>query len=130
MNLVINIRNFQISKSLTFFHLHNFRENPTLFVFSIPIFFPLQVPFVVILAGPHQPIHELFKSYQGLSSRFPLTFKCPNYTDEELVDIYCKLLAAQPIQFANGDPKHARVLIKRLRKQRGMPPPPPVPQRN
>src|SRR5258705_8221666 len=49
---------------------------------------------VVIVAGYPAPMHEFITSNPGLESRFRLTLTFDDYSDDQLVDIFCSLAAA------------------------------------
>jgi predicted AAA+ superfamily ATPase len=49
---------------------------------------------VVIVAGYPEPMHEFIGSNPGLESRFRLTLTFDDYTDDELVEIFCRLASA------------------------------------
>jgi AAA lid domain/ATPase family associated with various cellular activities (AAA) len=49
---------------------------------------------VVIVAGYPGPMHEFITSNPGLESRFRLTLTFDDYSDDQLVEIFCRLAAA------------------------------------
>ena len=49
---------------------------------------------VVIVAGYPGPMHQFITSNPGLESRFRLTLTFDDYSDDQLVDIFCRLAAA------------------------------------
>jgi hypothetical protein len=49
---------------------------------------------VVIVAGYPGPMHEFITSNPGLESRFRLTLSFDDYSDDQLVEIFCRLAAA------------------------------------
>ncbi len=63
---------------------------------------------VVIVAGYPEPMHEFIHSNPGLESRFRLTLTFDDYTDDELVEIFCHLADA-------GDFTPSDDALKRLR---------------
>lgn len=48
--------------------------------------------FVVIMAGYTDEMNELMKGNNGLASRMPYVIEFPNYTREQLCQIYFKML--------------------------------------
>jgi len=57
---------------------------------------------VVIVAGYPEEMHELIESNPGLRSRFPKTITFPDYTDEELLAIFCRMCADAAYRCAPG----------------------------
>ena len=49
---------------------------------------------VVIVAGYPGPMHDFITSNPGLESRFRLTLTFDDYSDDQLVEIFCRLAAA------------------------------------
>lgn len=69
---------------------------------------------VVVLAGYQKPMEEQIMAYnEGLPSRFPLVFKFPDYTDEQLFEIFMGLVDSGKPQFSLEDAKHARIAARR-----------------
>ncbi|WIA14243.1 hypothetical protein OEZ85_002779 [Tetradesmus obliquus] len=74
---------------------------------------------VVVLAGYQKPMEEKVMAHnEGLPSRFPLLFKFPDYSDEQLLQIFTGQLEAQEPRFQLEDTKHARIAARRLGRQR------------
>ncbi len=68
---------------------------------------------VVVLAGYQRQMEELLAYNEGLPSRFPHVFKFPDYSDEELLEIFQGILAADKTGFKLQDEKHARIAARR-----------------
>jgi Holliday junction resolvasome RuvABC ATP-dependent DNA helicase subunit len=49
---------------------------------------------LVIVAGYPGPMHDFIASNPGLESRFRLTLTFDDYTDDQLIEIFCRLAAA------------------------------------
>lgn len=69
---------------------------------------------VVVLAGYQKPMEEQIMAYnEGLPSRFPLVFKFPDYTDEQMHDIFMGLVESGKPRFSLESEKYARIATRR-----------------
>eukprot|EP00775_Hariotina_reticulata_P004272 gene4272-4525_t len=74
---------------------------------------------VVVLAGYEKPMEDQIMSFnEGLPSRFPLLFKFPDYTDQQLHDIFVGQLQSGKPVFTLDEAKYARIAAKHLGRQR------------
>ncbi len=77
---------------------------------------------VVAFAGYTKPMEKLFEYNEGLSSRFPVTLQFQDFSNEQLLEIFLSLMksnkATNKFTFFQGDPKPARIAIRRLGRLR------------
>eukprot|EP00899_Mesostigma_viride_P014092 jgi/Mesvir1/22684/Mv14107-RA.1 len=78
----------------------------------------------VAFAGYKKDMDKLFEFNEGLPRRFPETFAFEDYSDEQLMSIFIKMMADRVgrngrYRFKDDDPKWAEVAIARLGRQRG-----------
>jgi hypothetical protein len=79
---------------------------------SIYCCFHDQIAFVP--AGYEKPMEDQIMSFnEGLPSRFPLLFKFPDYTDQQLHDILMGQLESGKPAFTLEEAKYARIAAKR-----------------
>ncbi len=67
----------------------------------------------MVLAGYQKPMVELMAYNEGLPSRFPTVFNFPDYTDEELLEIFMGTLSGDATGFKLQDGRHARIATRR-----------------
>jgi hypothetical protein len=69
---------------------------------------------VLVLAGYRKPMEETIMAFnEGLSSRFPLEFTFPDYTDDQLLSIFKGMLEGTQPVFKLVDAKYARIAARR-----------------
>lgn len=69
---------------------------------------------VVVLAGYEKPMQEQIMAYnEGMSSRFPVIFKFPDYTNEQLLMVFRTELQKRKPTFRVVDDKYTRIAIRR-----------------
>ncbi|TDC50674.1 AAA family ATPase [Actinomadura sp. KC345] len=67
---------------------------------------------VVIAAGYEREMKAFLSANSGLESRFPKRLAFPDYSDDELVEIFTHLAAAEGLQLAEGVPARVRGLLR------------------
>ena len=67
---------------------------------------------VVIAAGYEREMKSFLSANSGLESRFPKHLAFPDYSDDELVEIFTRLAAAEGLQLAEGVPARLRGLLR------------------
>lgn len=80
---------------------------------------------VFVLAGYDKEMESFFSHNPGLPSRFPITFKFADYTDEELLKIFQRQIDRKfqgTMQLEDGpDGLYARIVARRIGRGRGKP---------
>lgn len=66
---------------------------------------------VVIVAGYPRPMHDFITSNPGLESRFRLTLTFDDYSDDQLVDIFCRLATASDFSAASDTVARLREIL-------------------
>ena len=74
---------------------------------------------VVVFAGYEKPMEDLLAFNEGLPSRFPFTFRFPDFSESELHAILTDTIAKHKPRFVIENPKHVRIAARRLAAQRG-----------
>lgn len=69
---------------------------------------------VVVVAGYPAEMHRFLDSNPGLRSRFDVTVDFPDYSDEELLHIFCTLVAQHDYMFGSGTADRLRLYINAL----------------
>lgn len=69
---------------------------------------------VVVLAGYEKPMQEQVMAYnEGMPSRFPVIFKFPDYSNEQLLKVFATELQKRKPGFRVVDDKYTRIAIGR-----------------
>jgi SpoVK/Ycf46/Vps4 family AAA+-type ATPase len=66
---------------------------------------------VVIVAGYSREMTRFLRSNPGLASRFPTTLEFPDYTDDELLDIFSLMVRTSGYEVADGVTSRVRSLV-------------------
>lgn len=69
---------------------------------------------VVIMAGYTHEMEELMKTNPGLESRMPFVLEFPNYTREQLADIYLKMVENSQFALEDGMANEVRAFFTQL----------------
>lgn len=74
---------------------------------------------MVAFAGYTKQMESLIAYNDGLLGRFPITLLFDDFTDVQLLNIYLDLVKSSKFMLSADDPKYARILSRRLGRQRG-----------
>ncbi len=75
--------------------------------------------FVVVLAGYPEEMAELLTSNPGLKSRFDVTVDFPDYSNEELLKIFCGMVEDNDYRLEGSAGRAAAYLIDNMNRGRG-----------
>lgn len=75
--------------------------------------------FVVVVAGYPNDMDRFLDSNPGLRSRFDVTIDFPDYSDDELLHIFCTMVAEHDYMFGVGTADRLRAYINALPRGRG-----------
>jgi len=75
--------------------------------------------FVVVLAGYPEEMAELLTSNPGLKSRFDVTVDFPDYSNEELLKIFCGMIEDNDYRLEGSAGRAAAYLIDNMNRGRG-----------
>jgi Holliday junction resolvasome RuvABC ATP-dependent DNA helicase subunit len=74
---------------------------------------------LVIVAGYPEPMREFISSNPGLESRFRLTLTFDDYSDDELVEIFCRLASAADFTPSNDAVARLRAILAATPRTKG-----------
>ncbi|KAB2345271.1 AAA family ATPase [Actinomadura rudentiformis] len=74
---------------------------------------------IVVLSGPEAELNGLLKAHQDLAAHFPKAIRFPDLTDDELVQVFARLAAAEGLALAEGVLDKVRGLVRAAPRERG-----------